>query len=449
MSHKTPANHEQYHHLWQDVLLSMKGICNNDQMVALESLTPQVVNPTSWVLLAPNKFAQKEIEKTLLPVLQMTLHNKGVTKVELKATDNPDLFNTPTPGKKCGGTTASFESNLNPDYRFENFVTAPSNNEAFAAAERVSGKTFFADSNPLFIYGGTGLGKSHLMHAAGNALRRHGRNAVMYMTGEQFVNEFLAALAGKTQKAFSNRLRNVDALLVDDVQFLGGKDQSQAEFFHTFNELIDKKRQIILTCDRYPKEIEGLEARLKSRFGAGLTVSVRAPEPETRYAILKSKAKEQHFNLPDDVAFFIAENINSNVRDLEGALKKVIFQCQVIKGDTEATIAITKAALYDQLQIQKNQSNVDNIQKVVAQYHSISIGDLLSASRRKNLADPRMMAMALTRELTDMSLKSIAESFHRKDHSTVLNAIENVEERRKNDLRFREEYETVKAIITG
>ena len=349
MSHKTPANHEQYHNLWQDVL----------------------VNPTSWVLLAPNKFAQKEIEKTLLPVLQMTLHNKGVTKVELKATDNPDLFNTPAPGKKSGGATASFESNLNPDYRFENFVTAPSNNEAFAAAERVSGKTFFADSNPLFIYGGTGL------------------------------------------------------------------------------ELIDKKRQIILTCDRYPKEIEGLEARLKSRFGAGLTVSVRAPEPETRYAILKSKAKEQHFNLPDDVAFFIAENINSNVRDLEGALKKVIFQCQVIKGDTEATIAIAKAALHDQLQIQKNQSNVDNIQKVVAQYHSISIGDLLSASRRKNLADPRMMAMALTRELTDMSLKSIAESFHRKDHSTVLNAIENVEERRKNDLRFREEYETVKAIITG
>jgi len=271
----------------------------------------------------------------------------------------------------------------------------------------------------------------------------------MYLTGEQFVNEFLAALAGKTQKAFSSRLRNVDALLVDDVQFLGGKDQSQAEFFHTFNELMDKKRQIILTCDRYPKEIEGLEQRLISRFGAGLTVSIRAPEPETRYAILKSKAKEQHFNLPDDVAFFIAENINSNVRELEGALKKVIFQCQVIKGDSPATIAIAKAALHDQLQAQKNQTNVDNIQKVVAKYYGISINDLLSSSRRKNLADPRMVAMALTRELTDMSLKSIAESFHRKDHSTVLNAIENTEKRRKNDPRFREEYETIKAIITG
>ncbi|WP_298641779.1 chromosomal replication initiator protein DnaA [uncultured Cardiobacterium sp.] len=444
-----PANREQYHHLWQDVLLNMKGICNNDQMLALQALTPQVVSPASWILLAPNKFAQEEIEKNLLPVLQMTLRNKGVTKIELKAATTPDLFNNAAPGKQGGSVTAAFESNLNPDYRFENFVTAPSNNEAFAAAERVSGKTFFADSNPLFIYGGTGLGKSHLMHAAGNALRRHNRPKVMYLTGEQFVNEFLAALAGKTQKAFSSRLRNVDALLVDDVQFLGGKDQSQAEFFHTFNELMDKKRQIILTCDRYPREIEGLEQRLISRFGAGLTVSIRAPEPETRYAILKSKAKEQHFNLPDDVAFFIAENINSNVRELEGALKKVIFQCQVIKGDTEATIAIARAALHDQLQAQKNQTNVDNIQKRVAKYYGISVDEMLADSRRQNIALPRMVAMALTRELTDMSLKSIAESFHRKDHSTVLNAIDNIGKRRKNDPRFREEYETIKAIITG
>ena len=448
MTDQATVNREQYHHLWQEALHLMKGICDDDEMVALESLTPQVVSPASWVLIAPNKFALDNIEKSSLPVLQKTLRKLGVTKVELKLGTNPDLF-APAPGKKNAAVTASFESNLNPDYRFENFVTAPSNNEAFAAAERVSGKTFFADSNPLFIYGGTGLGKSHLMHAAGNALRRHNRPKVMYLTGEQFVNEFLAALAGKTQKAFSSRLRNVDALLVDDVQFLGGKDQSQAEFFHTFNELMDKKRQIILTCDRYPKEIEGLEARLKSRFGAGLTVSIRAPEPETRFAILKSKSKEQHFNLPDDVAFFIAENINSNVRELEGALKKVIFQCQVIKGDSPATIAIAKAALHDQLQVQKNQTNVDNIQKVVGKYYAIGINELLSSSRRKNLADPRMVAMALTRELTDMSLKSIAESFHRKDHSTVLNAIENIEKRRKGDPRFREEYETIKAIITG
>lgn len=434
--------------LWESVLDMMAPLCAKDDMTVLRSLALRAQSEKQWTLLAPNKFACEQIKKSLFVTLDMALRNKGIKEVKLEIAAAPELFANASPAQR-NAAPAPFESNLNSDYQFHNFVAAPSNNEAFAAAERVSGGHFFADSNPLLIYGGTGLGKSHLMHAAGNALRRNGRTAVMYMNAEQYVNEFLAALAGKTQKAFSNRLRSVDALLIDDVQFLGGKTQSQAEFFHTFNELIDKKRQIIMTCDRYPKEIEGLEARLKSRFGAGLTVSIRAPEPETRFAILKSKAKEQNFPLPDDVAYFIAENIESNVRDLEGALKKVIFQCQVIKGDTEATIAIAKAALHDQLQIQKNQSNVDNIQKVVAQYHSISIGDLLSASRRKNLADPRMMAMALTRELTDMSLKSIAESFHRKDHSTVLNAIENVEERRKNDLRFREEYETVKAIITG
>ena len=301
----------------------------------------------------------------------------------------------------------------------------------------------------MLIYGGTGLGKSHLMHAAGNALRRNGRTAVMYMNAEQYVNEFLAALAGKTQKAFSNRLRSVDALLIDDVQFLGGKTQSQAEFFHTFNELIDKKRQIIMTCDRYPKEIEGLEARLKSRFGAGLTVSIRAPEPETRFAILKSKAKEQNFPLPDDVAYFIAENIESNVRDLEGALKKVIFQCQVLKKNEPATVPIAQAALADLLQAQKKQTSVENIQRVVAQYFGISEAELLSSSRKKTFVEPRMIAMALTRDLTDMVLQAVAEAFNRKDHTTVKHATESVESRKKTDPRFREEYENIKTIITA
>ena len=429
--------------LWQSVLDMMAPLCSKEDNLVLGSLTLKTKSEKEWILLAPNKFACEQIRASLFDALQMFLGNKGIKKVKVEVASTPDLF------VSDASTPAPFESNLISDYQFHNFVEAPSNHEAFAAAERVSSGAFLADSNPLLIYGGTGLGKSHLMHAAGNALRRHNRPKVMYLTGEQFVNEFLAALAGKTQKAFSSRLRNVDALLVDDVQFLGGKDQSQAEFFHTFNELMDKKRQIILTCDRYPREIEGLEQRLISRFGAGLTVSIRAPEPETRYAILKSKAKEQHFNLPDDVAFFIAENINSNVRELEGALKKVIFQCQVIKGDTEATIAIARAALHDQLQAQKNQTNVDNIQKRVAKYYGISVDEMLADSRRQNIALPRMVAMALTRELTDMSLKSIAESFHRKDHSTVLNAIDNIGKRRKNDPRFREEYETIKAIITG
>ena len=299
--------------LWESVLDMMAPLCAKDDMTVLRSLALRAQSEKQWTLLAPNKFACEQIKKSLFVTLDMALRNKGIKEVKLEIAAAPELFASASPAQR-NAAPAPFESNLNSDYQFHNFVAAPSNNEAFAAAERVSGGHFFADSNPLLIYGGTGLGKSHLMHAAGNALRRNGRTAVMYMNAEQYVNEFLAALAGKTQKAFSNRLRSVDALLIDDVQFLGGKTQSQAEFFHTFNELIDKKRQIIMTCDRYPKEIEGLEARLKSRFGAGLTVSIRAPEPETRFAILKSKAKEQNFPLPDDVAYFIAENIESKAR---------------------------------------------------------------------------------------------------------------------------------------
>ena len=434
--------------LWESVLDMMAPLCAKDDMTVLRSLALRAQSEKQWTLLAPNKFACEQIKKSLFMTLDMALRNKGIKEVKLEIAAAPELFASASPAQR-NAAPAPFESNLNSDYQFHNFVAAPSNNEAFAAAERVSGGHFFSDSNPLLIYGGTGLGKSHLMHAAGNALRRNGRTAVMYMNAEQYVNEFLAALAGKTQKAFSNRLRSVDALLIDDVQFLGGKTQSQAEFFHTFNELIDKKRQIIMTCDRYPKEIEGLEARLKSRFGAGLTVSIRAPEPETRFAILKSKAKEQNFPLPDDVAYFIAENIESNVRDLEGALKKVIFQCQVLKKNEPATVPIAQAALADLLQAQKKQTSVEYIQRVVAQYFGISEAELLSSSRKKTFVEPRMIAMALTRDLTDMVLQSVAEAFNRKDHTTVKHATESVESRKKTDPRFREEYENIKTIITA
>ena len=397
--------------LWESVLDMMAPLCAKDDMTVLRSLALRAQSEKQWTLLAPNKFACEQIKKSLFVTLDMALRNKGIKEVKLEIAAAPELFASASPAQR-NAAPAPFESNLNSDYQFHNFVAAPSNNEAFAAAERVSGGHFFADSNPLLIYGGTGLGKSHLMHAAGNALRRNGRTAVMYMNAEQYVNEFLAALAGKTQKAFSNRLRSVDALLIDDVQFLGGKTQSQAEFFHTFNELIDKKRQIIMTCDRYPKEIEGLEARLKSRFGAGLTVSIRAPEPETRFAILKNKAKEQNFPLPDDVA-------------------------------------IAQAALADLLQAQKKQTSVENIQRVVAQYFGISEAELLSSSRKKTFVEPRMIAMALTRDLTDMVLQAVAEAFNRKDHTTVKHATESVESRKKTDPRFREEYENIKTIITA
>ena len=429
--------------LWQSVLDMMAPLCSKEDNLVLGSLTLKTKSEKEWILLAPNKFACEQIRASLFDALQMFLGNKGIKKVKVEVASTPDLF------VSDASTPAPFESNLISDYQFHNFVEAPSNHEAFAAAERVSSGAFLADSNPLLIYGGTGLGKSHLMHAAGNALRRNGRAAVMYMNAEQFVNEFVAAISGKSQRAFSKRLRSVDALLIDDVQFLGGKEQSQAEFFHTFNELIDKKRQIVMTCDRYPKEIEGLQARLKSRFGAGLSVSIRTPEPETRFAILKSKAKEQSFTLPDEVAYFIAERVESNVRDLEGALKKLIFQCRVLKNDAPATLAVAQSALADLLQAQKKQTSVENILRVVAQYYAISADELLSRSRKKTFAEPRMLAMALTRELTDLSLKAIAQAYQRKDHSTVMHAVENMEKRRQSEPRFREEYDNIRTIITA
>lgn len=440
---------EQTPLLWESVLDMMAPLCSKEDNITLRSLDvePDNKDPSKWILSVPNKFARDQIEKNLFPTLQMVLRNKGINKLEIILAADPDLFSPQA--KRENNKIKPFSSNLNPDYQFHNFVAGPSNNEAFAAAERVSGGTFFPDSNPLLIYGGTGLGKSHLMHAAGNALRNNGRSAVMYMTAEQFVNEFLAALAGKTQKSFSNQLRNVDALLIDDVQFLGGKGQSQAEFFHTFNELFDKKRQIIMTCDRYPKELEGLEARLKSRFGAGLTVSVTPPELETRVAILKNKAKEQSFALPDDVAFFIANHVVSNVRDLEGALKKIIFQCQVVKGDAPATISIAKSALYDLLQAQKRQVNIDNIQKVVASFYHIQISEMLSQSRQKKFTEPRMVAMALTRELTDHSLEKIAEAFKRADHTTVVNAIKKISAKKDEDIQFHDAYQNIRVMLTG
>ena len=324
-----------------------------------------------------------------------------------------------------------------------------SNRFAHAAAFAVSESPAQA-YNPLFIYGDSGLGKTHLLHAIGHyAKHLFPSLRVRYVNSEEFTNDFINSIRDDEGSSFKQIYRNVDMLLIDDIQFLAGKEHTQEEFFHTFNELIDKTRQIIMTCDRYPKEIEGLEARLKSRFGAGLTVSIRAPEPETRFAILKSKAKEQNFPLPDDVAYFIAENIESNVRDLEGALKKVIFQCQVLKKNEPATVPIAQAALADLLQAQKKQTSVENIQRVVAQYFGISEAELLSSSRKKTFVEPRMIAMALTRDLTDMVLQSVAEAFNRKDHTTVKHATESVESRKKTDPRFREEYENIKTIITA
>ncbi len=296
------------------------------------------------------------------------------------------------------------------------------------------------------------------MHAVGNTLRANGANRVVYLTAEQFVNELISTLYDKNKSTnmheFAEYYRSVDALLIDDVQFLGGnKSSSQTEFFHTFNELINNSRHIILTCDRYPKEIEGLEDRLKSRFGSGLTVSIEPPELETRVAIIKTKADQMGSNklafiLPDEVAFFIANKVASNVRDLEGALHKVFALCNY-KNISQATVELAKEALNDLLSAQKKQITIENIQRIVANFYRIEIADMSAKSRKSSITRPRQIAMALAKELTRHSYPEIGEAFGGRDHTTVIHACKKVQELMEENSDFKQEYKGLRMSITG
>lgn len=323
---------------------------------------------------------------------------------------------------------------LEPDYTFESFVEGKSNQLASAAAKQVArnpGKTY----NPLFIYGGTGLGKTHLMHAVGNLLKEYTPNArLAYLHSEGFIGDMVRALQHGTIDDFKAHYRTLDALLIDDIQFFAGKERSQEEFFHTFNALLDGRQQVILSCDRYPKEVDGLEDRLKSRFGWGLTVAVDPPELETRVAILMSKA--QHiFNatLPDDVAFFIAKRIRSNVRELEGALRRVMANAELT--GRAISVEFVKETLRDMLALQDKLVTVENIQKTVADYYKIRLADLHSARRSRSITRPRQIAMALSKELTTHSLPEIGQAFGGRDHTTVIHAIKKVRQLREEDSR--------------
>jgi chromosomal replication initiator protein len=337
--------------------------------------------------------------------------------------------------------------NLNPDFTFATFVEGNSNQLARAACLQVTqnpGKAY----NPLFIYGGTGLGKTHLMHAVGNMLRESGNEArVVYQHSEQFVADMVRALQHNAINEFKRRYRVLDALLIDDVQFLAGKERSQEEFFYTFNSLLESRQQVILTCDRYPKEVAGLEDRLKSRFGSGLTVAIEPPELETRVAILKSKADQTHIGLPDDVAFFIAQRIRSNVRELEGALRRVYANSQFT--GRVINISFVKEALSDLLTLQDKQVTLENIQKTVADYYRIPVSDLLSSSRLRTLSRPRQVAMTLSKELTDMSLPEIGAAFGGRDHTTVIHACRKVRELQRGDPQIRDDYTTLFNTLTN
>lgn len=346
-----------------------------------------------------------------------------------------------SPAKVEPAPKSGVKSNIKENYTFDNFVEGKSNQLAKAAATQVAdnpGSAF----NPVFIYGGTGLGKTHLLHAVGNGIIDKKPDAkIVYMHSERFVQDMVKALQNNAIEEFKRYYRSVDALMIDDIQFFANKERSQEEFFHTFNALLEGNQQIILTSDRYPKEIEGVEDRLKSRFGWGLTIAIEPPELETRVAILMKKAQQSNINLPHEVAFFIAKKLRSNVRELEGALNRVIANANFT--GRPISIEFVKEALRDLLALQDKLVTIDNIQRTVAEYYRIRVSDLLSKRRSRSVARPRQVAMALSKELTNHSLPEIGDAFGGRDHTTVLHACRKVKALRDESHEVKEDYQNL------
>jgi chromosomal replication initiator protein len=353
-------------------------------------------------------------------------------------------------GASSGGrhlNTRRSESNLNNEFTFDTYVEGKSNQIARAASIQI-GKNPGTAYNPLFIYGGVGLGKTHLMHAVGNMIIESNPEArVIYLHSERFVSEMVKALQHNRIDEFKKRYRSVNALLIDDVQFFAGKERSQEEFFHTFNALFESRQQIVLSSDRFPKEVTGLEERLRSRFGWGLTVQIEPPDLETRVAILHSKATLFDINLPEDVAFFVGRRIRSNIRDLEGALRRLVANSQFTGNPINLDFA--KNALRDMLAAQDKQVTIENIQKTVAEYYKIRTTDLISAKRSRSIARPRQIAMSLAKELTKHSLPEIGKAFGGRDHTTVLHATRKVKSLRETEIAIEEDFKNLLRMLTS
>ncbi len=403
-------------------------------------------------LLAPNRFVvdwlqQHYIERIVELVGDAGSKSAVVIEVGSRPKTPAPVVSATTISAPPGRAVTPVTSRLNADFSFVNFVEGKSNQLARAAACQVSenpGKSY----NPLFIYGGVGLGKTHLMQAIGNAmLANNPRARVSYVHSERFVGDMVRGLQHNTISEFKRAYRSLDALLIDDIQFFAGKERSQEEFFHTFNALLEGQRQIVLTCDRFPKEVYGLEERLKSRFGWGLTVAIEPPELETSVAILKSKAANDGTDLPDEVAFFIAKRIRSNVRELEGALRRVIANSTFT--GKPITLDFAKEALRDLLALQERLVSIENIQKTVADYFKLRVADLLSKRRSRSIARPRQIAMTLAKELTNHSLPEIGDAFGGRDHTTVLHGCRRIAALRETEQRVREDYSNLLRTLTG
>lgn len=398
-------------------------------------------------LLAPNRFVINWVEQNYLEKIRELLAGERDPVLEVGSRRPlPTVGAEPIP-RVTASSVQPVASRLNPRFTFDTFVEGKSNQLAKAAATQV-GKNPGKAYNPLFIYGGVGLGKTHLMQSVGNALLAVIPAAkVCYLHSERFVADMVRGLQHNTIADFKRFYRSLDALLIDDIQFFAGKDRSQEEFFHTFNALLEGRRQIILTCDRYPKEVSGLEERLKSRFGWGLTVAIEPPELETSVAILMSKAAARAVELPEEVAFFIAKRIRSNVRELEGALHRVVANAEFTGQAIDLDFA--KHALKDLLALQDRLVSIENIQKTVADYFKIRVADLLSKRRSRSIARPRQIAMTLAKELTNHSLPEIGDAFGGRDHTTVLHGCRRIAALRDSDKRIDEDYRNLLRTLTG
>ena len=419
-------------------------------------------------LLAPNRFVMDWVnERFFQKISEITTQYQGRDEIRVCLEIGSNSYEAPreeAPPRAQAATTAGgqrFETsfsrrgdradvdhvrNLRADFTFETFVEGKSNQLAKAASVQV-GENPGAAYNPLFIYGGVGLGKTHLMQAIGNLIiQRDPKARVVYVHSERFVGDMVRAFQHNAINDFKRYYRSVDSLLIDDIQFFANKERSQEEFFHTFNTLLEGQSQVIMTCDRYPKEVGGLEERLKSRFGWGLTVSIDPPELETRVAILMSKAVQSDVDLPDEVAFFIAQRIRSNIRELEGTLRRVVANARFT--GRPITLELAKDALKDLIALQDKLVNIDNIQKTVADYCKIRISDLKSKRRSRSVARPRQLAMALAKELTNHSLPEIGEAFGGRDHTTVLHACRKIKELRESDNRIKEDYANLLRMLT-
>ena len=438
--------------IWDKCLTCLQDeVADRQFSMWLNPLRFEFSRQTFWIK-APNAYVLDHVTSEYLERIEQLLveYSGGPLPYQLKLINESDqhIQTVAEPARQVVDVQDSraMMNNIGPQFTFANFVEGKSNQLARAAARQVASNPGSA-YNPLFLYGGVGLGKTHLMHAIGNhVLQQNPQARVLYLHSERFVADMIKALRSNQMNAFKRFYRGLNTLLIDDIQFFAGKERSQEEFFHTFNALLDGKQQIVLTCDRYPKEIEGLEERLQSRFGWGLTVAVEPPELETRVAILMSKAEKKNYDLLPEVAFFIAKHVQSNVRELEGALKRVMASAHFT--GQPITIEFTREALKDLLSVQAKLVSIDNIQKTVAQYYKMKMSDLLSKRRNRSITRPRQVAMALAKQLTTRSLPEIGDAFGGRDHTTVLHACRKVKELQAIDMDIQEDVKNLLRILS-